>query len=155
MRNEEWIALFRRIPPEQHSTLVLMCQSGNELTMESIFRTEPTYLVMRGRITGTADEGRLFFIPYSQLTFLRIERVVAESEIPAILGDPPVESAPADEALDPAAALAEVPAPPANTPVTIPTGITTADDPSAVAKNNLLAKIRAARASVSTATPPK
>jgi hypothetical protein len=154
MRNEEWIALFRRIPPEQHSTLVLVCQTGNELALETVFRTEPTYLVMRGRIAGTPDEGRLFFIPYSQLTYLRIERVVSETEVPGILGEPPPESV--ELAEDPvAAANGFLPPPEANGTVPVPPAIITADDPSAVAKNNLLAKIRAARAAVSTATPPK
>src|SRR5262245_4262968 len=103
MKNEEWIALFQRIPPAQHSTLVLVCQTGNELALETVFRTEPTYLVMRGRIAGTPDEGRLFFIPYSQLTYLRIERVVAENEVPGILGEAALE--PAEEFEEPVAAV--------------------------------------------------
>jgi hypothetical protein len=137
MKNEEWIALFQRIPPDQHSTLILVCQTGSEIALEAIFRTEPTFLVLRGRTAGTTDEGRLFFIPYNQLTYLRIERVVAEREVPGLLGEsPPPEPVAAE-----AAPAAEATPPP--------------DDPSAVAKNNLLAKIRAARAAVTSQPPPK
>jgi hypothetical protein len=137
MKNEEWIELFRRIPSDQHSTLILVCQTGSEIALEAIFRTEPTFLVLRGRTAGTTDEGRLFFLPYNQITYLRIERIVSEREVPGLLGEsPPPEAPPAE-----AAQAAETTPP--------------ADDPSAVAKNNLLAKIRAARAAVSVQPPPK
>ena len=81
MTNSDWIELFHLIPPEQHNTLMLVTQSGANLGIELVIRTEPSYLVFRGRVCGNTDEGRVFFLPFSHIDYVNINRVVKEQEI--------------------------------------------------------------------------
>ena len=81
MQNADWIELFRLIPPEQQNVLVLTTISGMDLNIETILRTEPSVLVFRGRVQGSTDDGRVFFLPYRQIDFLQMNRFVRENEI--------------------------------------------------------------------------
>src|SRR5436305_5413316 len=81
MANSDWIELFQLIPPEQHNTLLLVTQSGVNLGIELVIRTEPSYLVFRGRVCGNTDEGRVFFLPYTHIDYVNINRNVKEEEI--------------------------------------------------------------------------
>ena len=81
MQNTDWIELFHLIPPEQQNILVLTTMSGVDLNIDSILRTEPSVLVFRGRVQGSTDDGRVFFLPYRQIDFLQMNRFVRETEI--------------------------------------------------------------------------
>jgi hypothetical protein len=81
MQNTDWIELFHLIPAEQQNILVLTTVSGMDLNIEMILRTEPSVLVFRGRVQGSTDDGRVFFLPYRQIDFLQINRFVRENEI--------------------------------------------------------------------------
>jgi hypothetical protein len=88
MQNHDWIELFRLIPEDQHNCLVLTTRGGEYLSIDTILRTELSYLVFRGRVRGQTDEGRVFFLPYQQIDFLQINRIVAEAEIRELYGEP-------------------------------------------------------------------
>jgi hypothetical protein len=145
MTNDAWVDILRRFPPEQHSTLILATKTGTELTVETIFRLEPTYLVMRGRVSGLEDSGRAFFVPYSELDYVYINRIVTEHEVRALYGEPLPEAAAPAPAEEPAAEAAAEPAG-SSASVTPLSGQPTAADAAAAAKINLLERIRAARA---------
>lgn len=87
MQNHDWIELFRLIPENQHNILVLTTLSGVDLNIETIMRTDLDYLVFRGRVSGTIDEGRVFFLPYRQIDFLQINRAMKETEIREMFGE--------------------------------------------------------------------
>jgi hypothetical protein len=157
MLNDVWIDIFRRIPVEQHNQLMVVTKAGVEVSVETVFRLEPAYLAMRGRPAGSTDSGRLFFIPYAELNYIYLNRIVQEEEVRAIFGDAPPAPAPtlaarlAEQAepmpavTEPVAVAAPVPtlaAPPSS--VTPLPGRPPADA-AAAAKNNLLERIRAAR----------
>ncbi|HEX4588375.1 MAG TPA: hypothetical protein VH120_00475 [Gemmataceae bacterium] len=89
MKNTDWIDLLRLIPEEQHNILVLTTLTGVDLNVETILRTEESYVVFRGRVSGITDEGRVFFVPYRQIDFLQINRTVKEAEIRRMYGDSP------------------------------------------------------------------
>lgn len=148
MTNAEWISLFRQIPQEFLGSLVVVTQTGVELSLELIFRLDPSYAVVRGRTAGTTDTGRAFFLPYSQIDFLKIERALTEADLQSIFANAPPVSHPGEVAmpLNPAAlAGAKTPAP--STPA-VPVD----------AKQALLAKLRATRSAVmprpSSSQPP-
>jgi len=100
MQNLNWIDLFRLIPESRHNTLVLTTLSGVDLAIETVLRTEQTYLVFRGRVCGQTDDGRIFFLPYRQVDFLRINRSVTEAEIKELL-DAPIEALNSEMTMDP------------------------------------------------------
>jgi hypothetical protein len=87
MQDHDWIELFQLIPESQHNILVLTTVSGINLSVETILRTELTYLVFRGRVCGNTEDGRAFFLPYRQIDHLQLNRVVKEAEIHEFYGD--------------------------------------------------------------------
>lgn len=87
MTNQEWIEMFELIPREQHNQLVITLQNGTDLVVETIFKYEPHFLVMRGRQGGSIDESRAFFVPYSQMLYFRLERTVKLKELYALFNE--------------------------------------------------------------------
>jgi hypothetical protein len=81
MTNVEWIDMLRVVPEDDQNQMVIVLQNGAEITVDTLFGFEPNFLVMRGRVGGTTDEGRAFFIPYDQMLYCRIERVTNIAEI--------------------------------------------------------------------------
>jgi hypothetical protein len=148
--DQAWIAMFRRIPANLHDTLALGLTTGVEIVIQKIVRLDPDFMIIRGRLAGTQDAGRVVLIPYSQLTFVAVIRDLKEAEVEAFFGKsaPPVtpraqaelgheESAASEEPEEtPAAPLEDatqcVPAPAVNPP----------KKPEAVSKTVLLAKLR-------------
>lgn len=132
MINQEWIDMFRVIPEENQNTIVIVLQNGAEINVDVMFRFEPNFMVIRGRVGGQTEEGRAFFIPYDQMLYFRIERVTNIAELRDIMDGsalrkaiPPVETP--EEPLLPSAAIPGVTDATAN-------------------RNALLDRIRAARA---------
>lgn len=87
MRGDLWIDLLRKIPTEYHDKLVLVSSVGLEISLQAVVRTEEHYAVVRGRLAGTNEVGRIFFIPYDQINFLGIQKVVLASEVHAMFGE--------------------------------------------------------------------
>lgn len=135
MTNQEWIEMLRMIPEEEHNTLVLVLQNGLDISVDYLYRFEHNFLVMRGRVGGTTDEGRAFFIPYDQMLYFRIERVTNLAELRDMLEGRTVKK-PAEVEV-----AAEAPLPIVASP---PVAAVPLDSNSA--RNALLDRIRAARA---------
>jgi hypothetical protein len=121
MQSSAWIALLQRIPPDQHDSLAIVTTSGIEISIQDILRTEAEYLVIRGRLSGTTDAGRVFFIPYCQIQYVGFQKEVRVAQILAIYGEaPPAEAAkpkadaasPESAAVEPATATEPAPPPP-------------------------------------------
>jgi hypothetical protein len=157
MRNEEWLQMLRLIPESQQNQIVIMLQNGVDLVVETIFRLESNYLVMRGRRGGDVDENRAFFVPYSQMLCFRLERVVKLNELYALFGETAPESANEDRLAEAtektkteAAAQQALLASAQQSAPTMHTGAAAVASPgladSNAVKNNLLERIRAARA---------
>jgi hypothetical protein len=94
MESSAWVALLRRIPPDQHNTLAIMTTAGIEMNVQDIMRIEEDHLVIRGRQAGTIAMGRVFFIPYHQLAFLCLQREMKEAQIRILYGDAPEAAGP-------------------------------------------------------------
>lgn len=100
MTQEDWVDLLQLIPAEQHNQLVVMSQTGIELAIDLLLRTEPAYFVFRGRVCGNTDEGRVFFFPYNQVNCVYINRYVKEQEVDQLFTDSPSHSGMVDEAVE-------------------------------------------------------
>ncbi|MFM8271746.1 MAG: hypothetical protein ACKODX_05365, partial [Gemmata sp.] len=87
MRREDCVELFKRIPEESHAQVNLVLRNQFALSVEVAIRFEPTYLVFRGREGGTTDEGRAFFVPYEEIAYVRLERVVRVGELKRMYGE--------------------------------------------------------------------
>ena len=151
MRREDCEDLFKRIPLVYHPQVNLILRGQGMMTVDTVLRFEPHYLVLRGREQGSTDEGRAFFIPYEEIAYLRIERVLKLGEMKKMFGeeghvdaeDVLGQQVAADlKAAEEKAAPADAPAPAPSLPL----------DPAEIAKKNLLDRIRAARANVAGTT---
>ena len=65
-----------------------MTSAGIEINISDIFRLEHEYLVLRGRLAGSTEAGRVFFIPYDQVAFLGFIKEIKENQVRTIYGEP-------------------------------------------------------------------
>jgi hypothetical protein len=141
MKRDEVIALIKCVPEVDVPKIVFVVRGAPALNLDILFRYDPNFIIFRGRESGTNDDGRAFFLPYDEILYIKLERVVTIPDLKDMFGAPPVDSgddpfADADiEAI--AADLAETPGPARAANM----------DPAAIAKQNLLERIRAARTS--------
>ncbi len=153
MRREDCVDLFDKIPEHYHAQVNLILRGQGMITVDVVVRFESTYIVLRGREQGSTDEGRAFFVPYEEIAYFRIERVLKLSELKRMYGESNVvdledmlgQQLEAAEKAE-AGADPKSPAPVVNTPSM------GAQDPASIAKQNLLERIRAARANATSTT---
>jgi hypothetical protein len=126
--------ILDKIPLDDMTRTVLVLKHGAGVTIDQIARREADYLVIRGRENGTTDEARALFVPYDEILYMKVDRVFRVEDLKRMYGEVVTEKAsPRDAPAEAAVSTTATPAP------------TTAMDPAAIAKQNLLARIRAAK----------
>jgi hypothetical protein len=80
MQDKCWATLLSYIPPQQHDGLMLVTTSGTEIAIQTILRVESQFMAIKGRLAGSQDTGRLFFIPFSQIDYFGFQKSVREEE---------------------------------------------------------------------------
>jgi hypothetical protein len=140
MRREDVLTTVQKLTPDDRSKIMLVLRNGIGINVEVLFRTEPEYLVIRGREAGTTDENRAFFLPYEEIAYMKLERSVKLTDLQRMYGS-------ASDALS-AEADGSAKAEPA--PAPIETAPAPAVDPAVIARQNLLERLRAARTSAGT-----
>jgi hypothetical protein len=156
MRREDLLDILSKMSPRDLTLSVITLRNGGMITIDSLIRSEEEYMVIRGREGGSTDEARGFFVPYDDVCYLKLDRVIKGNEILRMYGENIPEDV--DRMMDPttqvgsvsaadaaSAAAAAKAAAPASAP---------AMDPAAIAKANLLERIRAARTSAGTSNLP-
>ena len=126
MHNTAWVKLLRHVPADQQSKLMLMTSSGIEITIQCFLRIDAECLALRGRLAGSTDAGRVFFVPYSHIDYFGFQQPLKESEFHELFGNLDLPGAPAAPSADPAppaeaepSASSGPPVAPARTPPTI------------------------------------
>lgn len=89
MLSTPWIALLKKLPPEHHNQLMLMTTARVEIAVQCILLLEGDCLVFKGRLSGSQDSGRLFYVPYDSIDCIGFYRFVSEDEFHAWYGDAP------------------------------------------------------------------
>jgi hypothetical protein len=139
--NQAWINMFRRIPANLHDGLTVALRSGAEVAIQTILKLEPDFIIMRGRLTGTQEGGKIMMMPYVEMTVLSLPRPLKDTEVEAIFGkgDPP-----ALIDLPPVGADAAIAAPAAKEATeSVPAAaVSPAKKPEQQSKSMLLAKLR-------------
>jgi hypothetical protein len=155
MQGTSWIALLARIPPEQAENLLLITNNGTGISVKGIVRAEDEYVIVRGRLLGTVEEGGgFFFVPYDQINYMGFQTLIKEAVIQAMYeGQAARALAPAagaqekaadGSATETASSPAHAPTPP---PVTAPTAGSVHPPGAAPGKAALLERLRARRTS--------
>jgi hypothetical protein len=141
MLSADWQGMLRLVPEAERTKLVIVLVNGTELCVDTIIRYEEAFVVMRGRVGGQVEEARGFFVPYDQMLYLRLDRVMKVEELQAFFSAPPTpEQAPNNPDKVPEVPVLDAPTPP------VPT------DP-ATASRLLVERIRAARANLAARFP--
>jgi hypothetical protein len=135
-----WIQLIRRIPVDYHDKLAIVTVTGLELVVQSIVRLENEYMVLRGRMAGTNDAGRVLIVPYDQMTFLGFNKRMMDPEIQGIFGPSEFPTHAAAAAAAPAESAPE--SAPAETPTDQGPAKPAPVQAAPVSKSVLLARLR-------------
>jgi hypothetical protein len=80
MHSAAWAKLLRHLPAEEHAKLMRVTTSGTEITIQCILRIDPECLALRGRLAGSTEAGRIFFVPYTHIDYLGFQQPLKESE---------------------------------------------------------------------------
>ncbi len=131
MRRADVVDLIHRLPDQELARVHLVLRAGMNVCIDVVLRLEEHYAVFRGREAGNQDEGRLFFLPFDEIVYAKLERMVRATEVEEWYKDLPKLAKKAGE--EDAALHPEVP------PLAVQL------DPAEIARNNLLERIRAAR----------
>lgn len=75
-----WSTLLRHIPESQHNQLVFVTRGGTEFWLQGILRVEHEFVVIKGRMGGSQDQGRVFFLPYDSIDYFGYVGLVKETE---------------------------------------------------------------------------
>src|SRR5947209_2925396 len=98
MQSSAWKAIFNRIPREHHEIMMVVTSIGIEINVRNIQLLEPDYVIIRGRVGGTTDAGRLFFVPYDQINYVTFNKEIKEQQVAEMLGlQAPPEKGPIPE----------------------------------------------------------
>ena len=137
--------ILGRIPAALHPSTNLVLKNAAIIAIDTLVRMEPSYILVRGREGGSTDEGRTFFVTYDEIAYIKIERILKVNDLKRLYGEriteadtdttPDMESLGKETATIPSDTVTPAPLPAA--PM----------DPAAIAKQNLLDRIRNARTS--------
>jgi hypothetical protein len=86
MQGASWIALFRRFPLNLHDGLILTLTTGAEVVIQKFVKLDQDYVILRGRMAGTQDNGRVVALPYDNIVAINVTRRLLEQEIEAVFG---------------------------------------------------------------------
>src|SRR5438034_11308962 len=86
MQSSAWIALLRRMSASLHGNLTIVTRIGQVIAVQDVFRLEEDFAVLRGRMSGSTDAGRVFLLPYDEMHYLAFQKPMKENEIAAIFG---------------------------------------------------------------------
>lgn len=116
MQGKTWVELFERIPEVYRDGFGIVTSSGTEINLQAILSLEEEFMVFRGRLMGSTEAQRTFFLPYSEINVLVYQRIMKDEDFRSWFGGAPVPviSAPVEtkaEALAEEEAVEPVPAP--------------------------------------------
>jgi hypothetical protein len=83
MDNLAFATFLRHLPPELQEGLSFKTLGGTEITLQIILRIDHEFVALKGRLAGTQDAGRVFFVPYNQIDHFYYQKEVREEDFNA------------------------------------------------------------------------
>jgi hypothetical protein len=87
MHSAAWVKLLRHVPEREQGNLMLVTTGGTEIAIQCLLRIDPECLAVKGRLAGSQDAGRVFFIPYSHIDYFGFQQPVKESDFHELFGN--------------------------------------------------------------------
>lgn len=150
MSRDDVVKVLGLMSPTDITLTVLILKNGGNLTLDQVIRHEPDYVVFRGREGGTTDEGRAFFVPYEEISYIKLDRVVRTNQVRRMYGE--TVALDSEERFE-KEQQGELVSSSSEDPLATPESASEPLDPATIAKQNLLARIRAARTSAANPKP--
>jgi hypothetical protein len=143
MQNADWTNILNQIPTELQCQLMVVLNNRAEIAVETIYRVESPFVVLRGRMGGTTEDGLMFVLPYDQLSGVYLTRGISDADVEAMFSAP----LGGEKTSGSAQGTAERPAPDSSTGKSTPAvpSFGRAPEATSIARNNLLERLRAAR----------
>src|SRR5688572_3720097 len=85
MQSSAWIDLIRRVPARLHNAISFITVNG-EIMAQDILRFDDTFILLRGRMAGTQDAGRIIVLPFDQIVNLALNKPLKAKEVDEIFG---------------------------------------------------------------------
>ena len=82
-----WPRLLRLVPDKEQDGLMLLTSNHTEFAIQSILRLDADFLIIKGRLAGSQDQGRVFFIPYDQIDHIGFYRSMKDAEFNEMFAD--------------------------------------------------------------------
>ena len=137
MHNAAWVKLLRHIPASEQANLMLVTTCGTEIAIQCLLRLDPECLALRGRLAGSTDAGRVFFVPYSHIDYFGFQQPLKEAEFHELFNN--LELLGPAAPLNPAATA--VPPQPSPSPPSSPVPVAPSRSPLTI-KSTVLEKFR-------------
>lgn len=87
MTNSAWLQLLPNLPQSWKDSLVVKTINGTELSVQSIVRIDESFIVIRGRVAGTTEQGQVYFVPIDRIETICIQRPPKEEEMQKTLNE--------------------------------------------------------------------
>ena len=87
MTNSAWLQLLPNLPQSWKDSLVVKTINGTELSVQSIVRIDESFIVIRGRVAGTTEQGQVYFVPIDRIETICIQRPPKEEEMQNTLNE--------------------------------------------------------------------
>jgi hypothetical protein len=94
MDNLAWVAILQAIPAEKMNQFTIVISGNTEITLQSVLRFEREFAVLKGRLSGSQDAGRVFFVPYVHMINLGTLYPIKDEEYEAIFGNLTIPTSP-------------------------------------------------------------
>src|SRR5262249_10186078 len=89
MQGSTWLSVLGRIPAQQHDPLVIVTTTGCEIVLREIVRVEEEFIILRGRMAGSTDAGRVVILPFDQINYLGFNKLIPEAQLKAMFSGTP------------------------------------------------------------------
>jgi hypothetical protein len=86
MQSHVWAAVVSYIPAEIQDKLMLLTVGGTEICLQSFLRIDREFMVVKGRLSGSQEAGRIFFVPYAQIEYLGTQQPWKDSDYEEVFG---------------------------------------------------------------------
>ena len=83
MQSTAWIAFLRHIPASLMDALSIKTIGGTEIAVQAILRVDHEVVAVKGRISGSQDTGRIFFLPFGQIDYVGYLKELKEADFHA------------------------------------------------------------------------
>lgn len=74
MSTSAWLQVLPKLLQTWKESLVVKTTNGTELSVQSIERIDELFVVIRGRVAGTTEQGQVYFVPIDKIETICIQR---------------------------------------------------------------------------------